>query len=146
MQPRTDISRTALPDLIAQARQGDPTELLRYLSTRFTQTARYLCSGYRFRSQGMHLSAEDLVQEALERSLLSLDKALAGDHPIEHLLCTGTYRMQDVCQEQRASIRVPARSQRRGQRIPFILSLDAPLPGTDGLTLAELIPQEGGNR
>jgi DNA-directed RNA polymerase specialized sigma24 family protein len=132
--------------LIEQARGGDITGLIAYLYTRFYRYAKRLSLSYQHGYDGLRLDAEDITQEGIERALRSLRSALAGDHPIAQLLYTGKYRMLDFCQEHRASIRVPARSQRQGKRIPCIASLDAPLPNTEGLTLLDVLAESKSGR
>ena len=130
--------------LIEQARNGDIAGLMAYLYSRFYRYAKRLSISYQHGYDGLRLDAEDITQEAIERALLSLRNALAGDHPIAHLLSTGKYRMLDFCQEYRASIRVPACMQRKGRRIPAITSLDVPLPGTEHLTLCDVLAERKG--
>lgn len=125
--------------LVDQARSGDIDGLVEYLYSRVRARAARLVSGYRA-AYGACLDVDDVAQEGIERVLRILGAGLINaDEPISWLLAAARLRMLNYCTENRGSIRVPRTSQQRGARVPTVLSLDAPLPGADDLTLLDVI-------
>jgi DNA-directed RNA polymerase specialized sigma24 family protein len=125
--------------LVDQARAGEIDGLIEYLYVRVRARAAHLVSGYRA-AYGSRLDVDDVAQEGIERVLRILGAALgSADEPISWLLGAARLRMMNYCMENRGSIRVPRTSQRQGAKVPAVVSLDAPLPGTDDLTLLDVI-------
>jgi len=88
---------------------------------------------------GACLDVEDIRQAGIEYVLRRLDQAVLAANPVGFLLHAAHYAMLHYCQEQRGPIRVPHIAQWRGARVPLVASLDAPLAGTDGLTLGDVL-------
>lgn len=132
------ITRSNEWKLVDQARAGETADLVEYIYQLLPARAVRLVMGFQA-ACGAHLETGDVVQEGIVRVLRSLDAALATDHPIARLLTAAQFAMQDYCKENCAAIRVPARMQRHGARVPSVASLDAPLPGCDDLTLLDLL-------
>jgi DNA-directed RNA polymerase specialized sigma24 family protein len=126
--------------LVAAARDGETSGLVEYLYLHcLPAQATRLVKGFRD-AYGARLDVDDVVQVGIEGVLRSLDRALSGANPVAWLRRAAQFRMLDYCEEARSLIRVPACSQRHGRgHVPYVASLDAPLAGTDDLTLLDLI-------
>jgi hypothetical protein len=137
-------------ELVIVARAGETAGLVEYIyceqlrtrAARLVQTFRDTC--------GVHLDVDDVQQTGIEYVLRALKRAevLGRANPIGSLLRGAWLAMQDYCSEQRCSIRVPARSQRKyvergqGRRVPTVASLDAPLVVGEDVTLLDLLAGE----
>ncbi|MBV9468254.1 MAG: hypothetical protein JOZ57_03355 [Abitibacteriaceae bacterium] len=125
--------------LVDQARSGDIDALVEYLYSRVRARAVRLVNGYRA-AYGATLDVDDVAQEGIERVLRILSAALSGvNEPIPWLLGAARHRMLNYCTENWGVIRVPRTSQQRGAKVPTVVSLDAPVPGTDDLTWLDVI-------
>lgn len=122
--------------------QGVQSDLIEYVYSRLPERARKLARMFR-ETCGAALDSEDIVQAGIEYALCRLDKALQAVSPAGYLLHAAQFAMLNYCKEQQSSIRVPARSQWNGKRVPQVLSLDAPLIAGEDMTLLDLIPADG---
>jgi len=143
MQPLADSPRfTQEAQLIEEARSGEASGLVEYLYLDILPwRARKLARLFR-ETCGATLDAEDIQQAGVECALRSLGRALLMQNPLSFLIHAAQLAMLHYCQEQRGPIRVPHVSQWRGARVPTVKSLDAVIPGTDELTLAEILAGE----
>jgi hypothetical protein len=128
--------------LVALARMGQTDELVEYVYSEMRVQAARLVRGFR-EAYGVNLDAEDVAMEAVVWLLRGekLQRALSqSDNPIAWMLADAKPRMLHYCQEERCLIRVPAASQWRGKAVPRVCSLHAPLPGSEDLTLLDVLP------
>lgn len=128
--------------LIEAARRGEASGLVEYLYLEVLPwRARKLARLFR-ETCGAALDTEDIQQTGAECALRSLGRALRMQNPLSFLVHAAQHAMLHYCQEQRGPIRVPHVSQWRGALVPAVRSLDAVIPGTDELTLAEVLAGE----
>lgn len=125
---------------VEAARTGNSEALIVYLYERVQHSASRLVDGYRL-TYGARLALEDVTQEGMEWVWRRFERGLQMKNPTSWLVRVAQLRMLKFCAEQRSSIRVPYTSQREfGHRPPLCRSLEAPIMGTNGLTLADVLP------
>lgn len=130
--------------LITLARAGQRDDLIAYLYQRLNVHATRLVAGYA-QSYSANLAVEDVTQEGMEWIWRRWDRGLSMSNPASWLIRVAQLRMLRFCAEQHSPIRVPYSSQHDyGHRPPHCNSLDAIIPGTDGLCLVDILeaPQE----
>jgi DNA-directed RNA polymerase specialized sigma24 family protein len=121
--------------LVEAARAGDASALIEHLYGQLRVWARRLVLSY----PASLLDAEDLLQVGAEKMLRALDAALTkAENPCAWLMHAAKVQMLRECRENSA-IRVPYKALWQGYKAPTVVSLDAPLPGTDDLTLLDVI-------
>jgi hypothetical protein len=125
--------------LVAAARLGETSGLIEHIYVEFLPGRAWKLARMFRDTCGACLDAEDIIQAGAEYMLYRLDNALQAVNPIGYLLHAAQFAMLHYCQEQRSSIRVPHTSQHRGVAVPTVVSLDAPLPGCEDLTLLDLV-------
>lgn len=125
-------------ELVELARAGMTTGLVEYIYQLLPVRAARLAHTFLVNS-GSRLDVEDIVQEGILEVLGEVWTAVSLRSPVGWLLTAAQHRMLHYCKENCSSIRVPHSSQFRGARVPWVDSLDAPIPGTDSLTLADLV-------
>jgi len=136
------LSRAEEAELIAAARAGDQAARSRLVEDCLCYALRRavrLVAFYRA-VRGVVLDPQDIAQEAAVRALVRLDKALAAPNPVGYLRWAVGGAMLTFCREHQTAVRVPACMQSRGHQPVDVASLDAPLPGSDGLTLVDVLP------
>jgi DNA-directed RNA polymerase specialized sigma24 family protein len=121
--------------LVEAARAGDASALIEHLYGLLRTWARKLALSY----PASLLDAEDLLQVGAEKIVRALDAALTkADNPCAWLMHVAQVQMLRECRENSA-IRVPYTALRQGRKAPTVVSLDAPLPGCEDLTLLDLV-------
>jgi DNA-directed RNA polymerase specialized sigma24 family protein len=124
---------------VEAARAGNPDLLIVYLYERLNHHAGRLVAGYQ-ESYGSRLSLEDVVQEGMEWAWRRMPRGLQMHNPVSWLIRVAQLRMLRYCVESHSPIRVPYTSQREyGHRPPRCASLEAPIAGTDGLRLVDIL-------
>lgn len=126
--------------LIEAARRGEATGLVEYVYSCLPGQAVKLTLMFR-ETCGARLEVEDLIQAGIEYVLRRLDRALQATNPVGYLIHAAKYAMLHYCQEQRGPIRVPCTSQWRGEEVPVVVSLDAPLNGYEDLALLDVLSE-----
>lgn len=121
------------------ARAGQPDELIAYLYECLYCHASRLVAGYR-ETYSARLACEDVVQEGMEWIWRRFERGLSMRDPVSWLIRVAQLRMLRFCMEQRSPVRVPCSSQYEyGYRPPLCASLEAPIAGTDGLRLVDIL-------
>ncbi len=80
----------------------------------------------------------DLAQVGNEAIVRHLDESLRSRYTCNFLRLVARRAMVSYCVEDKL-IRVPETSYRQGKRAPLTISLLAPLPGSDGMTVLDLL-------
>lgn len=126
--------------MIEDAREGNPDALIMYLYERLAHHAARLVAGYR-ETYSARLALEDVVQEGMEWVWRRWSRGLQMHDPASWLIRVAQLRMLRYCVEYHSPIRIPYTSQREyGHRPPRCASLEAPIAGTDGLRLVDVLP------
>lgn len=123
-------------ELIDQARAGEIDGLIEYCYQRIRGKAYRMVAGFRA-AYGARLDADDLMQEAALQMVLRMGAALASDHPIPFLLRNAWGAMLKYAERYQSLIATP--NPGHGNQARRVMSLDAPLPGADDLTLLDVI-------
>jgi len=135
--------QTELAPIVDAARTGDYTARSRLAELclyRAWLRALRLAAFYRA-LRGVELDPQDIAQEAALRVWLRMEKALAHPNPFGYLCRASEGAMLTFCRERQTAVRVPVTMQWRGAQPIMVVSLDAPLHGSDnGVTLADLLP------
>lgn len=136
-------NQAELASIVDAARAGDHnarSRLAELCLYRAWLRALRLAAFYRA-MRGVEVDPQDIAQEAALRVWLRMDKALVHPNLFGYLCRASEGAMLTFCRERQSVVRVPVTTQWRGVQPFTVVSLDAPLSGSDNnVTLADLLP------